>query len=72
VDQSKKELGGIKKKILEEKQRVKDISRKDPRSSLNQFLTQPLGKGKGLRFWGRRRGGLKVQKANQDLNLLGR
>lgn len=74
VDQGKRELGGIKKKIQEEKQRVKDISKKESSviSQLN-FLDRSLSeKDKDLKAL---KGKLtavdhKVQKANRDLKLL--
>ena len=74
VDQSKKELGGIKRKIQEEKQRVKDISRKESSvvSQLNSLDRNLSEKDKGLRALKQKLGMVdrKVQKANQDLNVL--
>ena len=74
VDQSKKELGGIRKKIQEEKQRVKDISKKESSviSHLNVLDRNLSEKDKELKALKQKLTTVdrKVQKANQDLGLL--
>lgn len=74
VDQSKKELGGIKKKIQEEKQRVKDISKKESSAisqlnSLDQTLSEKDKELKGLKQK-LTTVDRKVQQASQDLGFL--
>jgi septal ring factor EnvC (AmiA/AmiB activator) len=76
VDQSRKELGGIKKRIQEEKKRVKDISRKESSflsqlNSLDRSLSRKLREQKALtqKLAVVER---KAQKANRDLVYLGR
>ena len=74
VDQSKQELGGIKKRIQEEKQRVQDISKKESSviSQLNT-LDRNLGeKEKELKSLGKKLTAVdrKVKKVNQDLSYL--
>ena len=74
VDQSKKELGGIKKKIQEEKQRVKDISKKESSviSHLNALDRNLSEKDKEQKVLKQKLAavGRKVQKVNEDLGLL--
>ncbi len=74
VDQSKKELGGIKKKIQEEKQRVKDISKKESSaiSQLNSVDRTLSEKDKELKALKQKLTTVdrKVQQASQDLGLL--
>jgi septal ring factor EnvC (AmiA/AmiB activator) len=74
VDQSKKELGGIKKKIQEEKQRVKDISKKESSviSHLNALDHNLSEKDKEQKVLKQKLTTVdrKVQKSNQDLGLL--
>ncbi len=74
VDQSKKELGGIRKKIQEEKQKVKDISKKES-SVISQLYTLDHNlseKDKELKAFKQKLASVnqKVQRANQDLTLL--
>lgn len=74
VDQSKKELGGIKKKIQEEKQRVQEISKKET-SVISQLNTLDRGlseREKELKSLKQKLAGVdkKVQRANQDLGSL--
>jgi septal ring factor EnvC (AmiA/AmiB activator) len=74
VDQTKKELGGIKKKIQEEKQRVKDINKKESSviSHLNVLDRNLSEKDKEQKVLKQKLTTVdrKVQKANQDLGLL--
>lgn len=74
VDQSKKELGGIKKKIQEEKQLVRDISKKESSviSHLNTLDRNLAEKEKELKSIKQKLAFVdrKVQKAGQDLGLL--
>jgi septal ring factor EnvC (AmiA/AmiB activator) len=76
VDQSKKELGGIKKKIQEEKKRVRDISKKE-----SSFISQLNSLDRGLSRKLREQKAVaqklavverKAEKANRDLIFLGR
>jgi murein hydrolase activator len=74
VDQNKKELGGIKKKIQEEKQRVKDISKKESSviSHLNALDQNLSEKDKEQKVLKQKLTTVdrKAQKASQDLSLL--
>jgi septal ring factor EnvC (AmiA/AmiB activator) len=74
VDQSKKELGGIKKKIQEEKQRVKDINKKESStiSQLNLLDRTLSEKDKELKGLKQKLTTVdhKVQQASKDLGLL--
>jgi len=74
VAQSKKELGGLKKKIQEEKQRVKDIHHKESSviSQLNDLDRNLSEREKGLKALSKKLGVVsrKVQKANEDLAFL--
>lgn len=74
VDQSKKELGGIKKRIQEEKQLVKEISKKET-SVISQLNTLDRGlaeREKELKSLKQKLAAVdrKVQRANQDLGSL--
>ena len=72
--ESKKELGGLKKKLQEEKQRVKVIGKKESSviSQLNKLDRTLSLKEKELKPLGKKLGilGRKVQKANEDLLLI--
>jgi septal ring factor EnvC (AmiA/AmiB activator) len=74
VDQSKKELGGIKKKIQEEKQRVQEISKKETSviSQLNTLDRNLADREKELKSVKQRLAVVdkKAQRTNQDLGLL--
>lgn len=74
VDQSKKELGGIKKRIQEEKQRVQDISKKESSaiSQLNTLDRSLAEREKELKGLKKKLTAVdrKVKKANQDLGSL--
>ena len=74
MDQSKKELGGIKKKIQEEKQRVRDISKKESSviTQLNTLDRNLNEKDQELKALRQKLGRVdkKVQRANQDLGYL--
>ena len=74
VDQSMRELGGIKKRIQEEKQRVQDISKKESSviSQLNRLDRNLAEKEKDLKGLKKklRHVDRKVKKANQDLGSL--
>jgi murein hydrolase activator len=74
VAESKKELGGIQKRIEEEKRRIKDIGRKESSaisqlSNLDRNLSKKEKELKGLdkQLKGVTR---KVQKANEDLHII--
>ncbi len=74
MDQSKKELGGLRKKIQEEKQKIKDITKKES-SVISQLYTLDHNlaeKEKELKGFKQKLGAVnqKVQKANQDLTTL--
>lgn len=75
VVQGKKELGGIKKKIREEKQRVREIHKKETSvlSQLNLLDRNLIQKEKDLKNLNRRLGEVtrNVQKATEDQRLLG-
>ena len=75
VDQSKKELGGIKKKIQEEKQRVREISKKETSvlSQLNTLDHNLSSREKELKSLKQKLAAVekKVQKANHDMAYLG-
>jgi len=72
--ESKKELGGLKKKLQEEKQRVKVIGKKESSvlSQLNKLDRTLSLKEKELKTLDKKLGilGRKVQKANEDLLLI--
>jgi septal ring factor EnvC (AmiA/AmiB activator) len=74
VDQSKKELGGIKKKIQEEKQRVQEISKKETSaiSQLNTLDRNLADREKELTSLKQRLAVVdkKAQRTNQDLGSL--
>jgi septal ring factor EnvC (AmiA/AmiB activator) len=74
VAQSKKELGGLKKKIQEEKQRVKAIHKKESSviSQLNKMDRNLSKKEKELKVLNRKLEGVvqKVRKTNEDLQLV--
>ncbi len=74
MDQSKKELGGIKKKIQEERQRIRDISKKESSviTQLNTLDRNLSEKDKELKVLKQKlaRVEKKVQTANQDLGYL--
>jgi len=74
VTQSKKELGGLKKKIQEEKQRIKDIHHKESSviSQLNDLDRNLSEREKQLKALSKKLGVVsrKVQKANEDLGFL--
>ena len=74
VAQSKKELGGIRKKLQEEKQRVKDIGKKESSviSQLNTLERNLSKKEKELKAFDRQLKAVtrKVQQANEDLQVL--
>lgn len=74
VAQSKKELGGLKKKIQEEKQRIKDIHHKESSviSQLNDLDRNLSEREKELKALSKKLGVVsrKVQKANEDLGFL--
>jgi len=74
VDQSKKELGGIKKRILEERQRVQAISKKESSviSQLNTLDRNLAEKEKELRGLRKKLTSVdrKAKKTNQDLRYL--
>ncbi len=74
VDQSKKELGGIKKKIQEEKQRVQEISKKETSviSQLNNLDRTLAAREKELKTLNQKLASVdqKVRKTNQDLGSL--
>lgn len=74
VAQSKKELGGLKKKIQEEKQKITEIHRKEA-SAISQLnnLDRTLSKNeKELKVWDQQLRAVtrKVQKATDDLEIL--
>jgi len=74
VAQSKKELGGLKKRIQEEKQKITEIHRKEA-SAISQLnnLDRTLSKNeKGLKVWDQQLRAVtgKVQKATEDLEIL--
>ncbi len=75
VAQSKKELGGIRKKLQEEKQRVKDIDKKESSviSQLNTLERNLSKREKELKVLDRELKAVtrKVQQANEDLQILG-
>jgi septal ring factor EnvC (AmiA/AmiB activator) len=75
VAESKKELGGIRKKLQEEKQLVKDIGRKESSviSQLNTLERNLSRKEKELKALDRQLKAVtrKVQQANEDLQVLG-
>lgn len=74
VAQSKKELGGLKKKIQEEKQRVKAIHEKESSviSQLNKMDRNLSKKEKELKVLNRKLEGVvqKVRKTNEELQLV--
>jgi murein hydrolase activator len=74
VAQSKKELGGLKKKIQEEKQRVKAIHKKESSviSQLNKMDRNLSKKEKELKVLNRKLEGVvqKVRKTNEELQLV--
>ncbi len=74
VEQGKKELGGIKKKIQEEKQLIRDISKKESSviSQLNNLDRSLVEKDRDLKVLKQKlaRVDRKVQRANQDLGYL--
>ncbi len=74
VAQSKKELGGLKKKIQEEKQRVKAIHKKESSviSQLNKMDRNLSEKEKELKVLNRKLEGVvqKVRKTNEELQLV--
>jgi septal ring factor EnvC (AmiA/AmiB activator) len=74
VEQGKKELGGIKKKIQEEKQRIRDINRRESSviSHLNTLDRNLNEKDKELKSLKQKlaRVDRKVKRANQDLGYL--
>jgi len=74
VDQSKKELGGIKKKIQEEKQRVQEISKKETSviSQLNTLDRNLADREKELKSLKQKLAVVdkKVLRSNQDLGSL--
>ena len=74
VAESKKELGGIRKKLQEEKQRVKDIGKKESSfiSQLNTLERNLSRKEKELKVLDRQLKAVtrKVQQANEDLEVL--
>lgn len=74
VAQSKKELGGLKKKIREEKQRVKAIHKKESSviSQLNKMDRNLSKKEKELKVLNRKLEGVvqKVRKTNEELQLV--
>ncbi|NWF54823.1 MAG: peptidoglycan DD-metalloendopeptidase family protein [Syntrophaceae bacterium] len=74
VDQSKKELGGIKKRIQEERQRVQDIAKKESSviSQLNTLDRNLVAKERELKDLKKKLGTVdqKVKKATQDLGSL--
>ncbi len=74
VAQSKKELGGLKKKIQEEKQRVKAIHEKESSviSQLNKMDRNLSEKEKELKVLNRKLEGVvqKVRKTNEELQLV--
>ena len=74
VAQSKKELGGIRKKLQEEKQRVKDIDKKESSviSQLNTLERNLSKREKELKALDRQLKAVtrKVQQANDDLHVL--
>lgn len=74
VAQSKEELGGLKKKIQEEKQRVKAIHKKESSviSQLNKMDRNLSKKEKELKVLNRKLEGVvqKVRKTNEELQLV--
>ena len=74
VEQGKKELGGIKKKIQEEKQRIRDIKKKESSviSHLNTLDRNLHEKDKELKSLKQKlvRVDRKVKRANKDLGYL--
>jgi len=74
VAQSKKELGGIRKKLQEEKQRVKDIGKKESSviSQLNTLERNLSKREKELKALDRQLKAVtrKVRQANEDLQVL--
>lgn len=74
VAQSKEELGGLKKKIQEEKQRVKAIHKKESSviSQLNKMDRNLSEKEKELKVLNRKLEGVvqKVRKTNEELQLV--
>jgi septal ring factor EnvC (AmiA/AmiB activator) len=74
VAQSKQDLGGLKKKIQEEKQRIKDIHKKESSviSQLNDLDRDLSRKEKEARVLGQQLKGVarKVERANEDLRSL--
>ena len=74
VTQSKEELGGLKKKLQEEKQRIKVIGKKESSviSQLNKLDRTLSSKEKELKALDKKLGILarRVQKANEDLLLI--
>ncbi len=74
--QSKEELGGLKKKIQEEKQRVKAIHKKESSviSQLNEMDRNLSKKEKELKVLNRKLEGVvqKVRKTNEELQLVTR
>jgi septal ring factor EnvC (AmiA/AmiB activator) len=75
VAESRKELGGIRKKLQEEKQRVKDIGRKESSvlSQLNTLERNLSKREKELKALDRQLKAVtrKVEQANEDLQALG-
>ncbi len=76
VAQSKKELGGIKKKIEEERERIRDINRKESSviSQLNRLDRSLSRRERELKILKRKLKLVeqKVEKVNKDLGSLGR
>ena len=74
IDQSKKELGGIRKKLLEEKKRVQEISKKETSviSQLNSLDRSLAARERELQALKQKLAAVdrKVRKANQDLGVL--
>jgi len=74
VAQSKQDLGGLRKKIQEEKLRIKDIHKKESStiSHLNDLDRDLSQKEKELKVLGQQLKGVarKVQRANEDLRTL--
>jgi septal ring factor EnvC (AmiA/AmiB activator) len=74
VAQSKQDLGGLRKKIQEEKLRIKDIHKKESSaiSHLNDLDRDLSQKEKELKVLGQQLKGVarKVQRANEDLGTL--
>ena len=74
VDQSKRELGGIRKKIQEEREKIKDIAKKESSvvTQLHALDSSLWQKEKELKSLNQKLAAVnrKHQKANQDLGLL--